>query len=132
MVFLSCSIYQTTRIINDGIAILCTGDLHLGRHPSRIPERLDGPAFSPKAVWRETVQQAIDCDVDAVVVTGDVADRENRYFEAYGAFERGAVRLDKAEIPTTTIAGNHDFDVLPRIVRDLDLDNLHLLGENGT
>lgn len=117
---------------DDDITILCTGDLHLGRHPSRIPERLDGPAFSPKAVWRETVQRAIDRDVDAVVVTGDVADRENRYFEAYGAFEDGAIRLDEAEIPTITIAGNHDFDVLPRIVKDLDLENLHLLGENGT
>lgn len=119
-------------MIDDDIAILCTGDLHLGRRPSRIPERLDGPGFSPKAVWRETVQQAIDRDVDAVVVTGDVADRENRYFEAYGAFEDGAARLDEAEIPTITVAGNHDFDVLPRIVKDLDLENLHLLGENGT
>jgi DNA repair exonuclease SbcCD nuclease subunit len=119
-------------MIEDEIAILCTGDLHLGRHPSRIPERLDGPECSPKAVWRETVQQAIDRDVDAVVVTGDIADRENQYFEAYGAFEDGAIRLDEAEIPTITVAGNHDCDVFPRIVKDVDLDHLQLLGENGS
>ncbi|MFC7197728.1 hypothetical protein ACFQL4_28860 [Halosimplex aquaticum] len=41
--------------------------------------------MSPKAVWLSTVQEAIDRDVDVVVIAGDVVDQENRYFEAYGA-----------------------------------------------
>lgn len=112
--------------------ILCTGDVHLGRHPSRIPEAEDGPSFSSKAVWQSSVREAIERDVDAVVVTGDVVDRENRYFEAYGAFEAGVTRLDEAGIPTVVVAGNHDFDVLPRMVSDVDSDAVTLLGEKGT
>ncbi len=117
---------------DDVTTILCTGDIHLGRHPTRIPSERDGPQFSPRAVWQTTVQAAIDATVDAVVVTGDVVDRENRYFEAYGAFEAGARTLSEAGIPLVVVAGNHDFDVLPRMARDLELDGLHLLGGGGS
>lgn len=118
--------------MSDELTILYTGDLHLGRHPSRIPAELDGRSFSPRSIWRKAVRAAIDRDVDVVAITGDVVDRENRYFEAYGAFEAGVTRLDEAEIPTVAVAGNHDYDVLPRMVDDLDLDRLVLLGEGGT
>lgn len=117
---------------DDVTTLLCTGDIHLGRHPTRIPSEHDGPKFSPRAVWQTTVQAAVDARVDAVVVTGDVVDRENRYFEAYGAFEAGARVLSEAGIPLVVVAGNHDFDVLPRMARDLDLEGLHLLGEGGS
>lgn len=111
--------------------ILFTGDIHLGRHPSRIPEALDGPQFSPRTVWMETVREAVDRDVDAVLLSGDVVDRENRYFEAYGAFEEGAVSLAEAGISVVAVAGNHDFDVLPRMIEELDLDAVSLLGDDG-
>lgn len=114
------------------IEILCTGDLHLGRHPTRIPDRLDGPSMSPRSVWQDIVREAIDRKVDAVVLTGDIADRENRYFEAYGAFEAGVIDLDVAGIPVVTVAGNHDSEFLPRMVDDIDVDSLHLLGKGGT
>lgn len=114
------------------LQFLCTGDLHLGRHPTRIPDRLDGPECSPRSVWQDIVRKAIDQDVDAVVLTGDIADRENRYFEAYGAFEAGVIDLDEADIPVITVAGNHDSEFLPRMVGDIDLENLHLLGADGT
>jgi len=116
---------------DDELRILCTGDLHLGRHPTRIPSNLDSPEFSPKSTWSNTVQHAIDNDVDAVVISGDIADRENRYFEAFGAFENGAARLTEADIPVITVAGNHDCDVFPRMVSDISLDGLHLLGRDG-
>lgn len=114
------------------VQLLCTGDLHIGRHPTRIPDRLDGPEFSPRSVWQDIVRDAIDREVDAVVLTGDVADRENRYFEAYGAFEAGVIDLEEAGIPVVTVAGNHDCEFLPRMVEDIGLDNLHLLGDGGT
>jgi exonuclease SbcD len=117
---------------NDTVRVLCTGDLHLGRHPTRIPERLDGSAFSPRSVWQSIVQEAIDQEVDAVVLTGDIADRENRYFEAYGAFEAGVIDLDNAGIPTITVAGNHDSEFLPRMVDDIDIEGLHLVGRDAT
>lgn len=119
--------------MEDGsIQLLCTGDIHLGRHPTRVPEPLDGPECSPRSVWQDIVREAIDRDVDAVVLTGDIADRENRYFEAYGAFEAGVIDLDDAGIPIVTVAGNHDSEFLPRMIDDIDLDCLHLLGANGS
>jgi exonuclease SbcD len=114
------------------LQLLCTGDLHLGRHPTQIPDQLDGPECSPRSVWQDIVREAIDTDVDAVVLTGDIADRENRYFEAYGAFEAGVIDLDDAGIPVITVAGNHDSEFLPRMADDIGLDSLHLLGEDGT
>lgn len=113
------------------VSILCTGDIHLGRHPSRIPSELDGIEFSPRSIWQSTVAEAIDRDVDAVIVTGDVVDRENRYFEAFGAFENGVAELADADIRLITVSGNHDHDVLPGMISDLNRDGLHLLGEGG-
>lgn len=116
----------------DSLQLLCTGDVHLGRHPTRIPATLDGQSFSPRAIWRSTVEYGIDTDVDAVLVSGDVVDQENQYYEAYGAFEEGATQLDDADIPLLVVAGNHDFSSLPQLVDDLDIDGLHLLGDGGT
>lgn len=111
--------------------LLCTGDVHLGRHPTQIPSEIDGQQFSPKSVWQSTIDEAIRRRVDAVVVTGDIVDRENRYFEAYGAFEAGITRLEEEDIPVVVVSGNHDYDVLPRLVRELDHENLHLVGDGG-
>lgn len=112
--------------------ILCTGDLHLGRHPTRIPAENDGPSCSPKRVWRRVVDTAVQEQVTAVLLSGDIIDRENRYFEAYGAFEAGASRLDDAGIETLVVTGNHDAESLPDLVDSLDLPHLTLLGEGQT
>lgn len=117
--------------MKDAIELLCTGDLHLGRHPSRIPDDLDGPELSPKSVWLSMVRKATDRDVNAVVVAGDVVDQENRYFEAYGAFEEGVAQLHDQGIPVVVVAGNHDFDALPEMVDNLDFDTLQFLGRGG-
>lgn len=117
--------------MDDDLTLLCTGDLHLGRHPARIPGAIDGPEFSPKAVWESTVQDAIDRDADAVLVSGDVVDRENRFFEAYGPFEAGLERLNDAEIQVVVVSGNHDYDVLPELMDGLDFETVQFLGDGG-
>lgn len=117
--------------MDDDITLLCTGDLHLGRHPTRIPGELDGKQFSPKAAWRSTVREAIDRNVDGLLVTGDVVDRENRFFEAYGPLEEGLSRLDEADVPVVVVSGNHDFDVLPRLMDDLESESVRFLGGDG-
>ena len=118
-------------MVGDPISILCTGDVHLGRHPTRIPSDLDGRQFSPNAVWQEIVETARRREIDLVALTGDVVDRENRYFEAYGDIEEGIKQLAAANIPTVAVAGNHDYDVFPRLIDELDVDALHLLGADG-
>ncbi len=117
--------------IIDDIKILCTGDLHLGRHPSGIPEELDDQIYSPAQIWIETAKKAVEEGVDAVVLTGDVLDRRNKYYEAFGDFEKGIKTLHSNGIPSYGVSGNHDFDVLPGLVDNLARYDFHLLGRGG-
>lgn len=110
--------------------ILCSGDLHLGRRSSRLPDDADARAHSATAAWQALVERAIDERVDLVALSGDVVDRENRYFEAFGPLERGVRRLAAAGIPVVAVAGNHDFDVLPKLAPSLG-KSFRLLGADG-
>lgn len=110
--------------------ILCSGDLHLGRRSSRLPDGSDPRAHSATAAWNALVQLAIDEEVALVALSGDLVDRANRYFEAYGPLERGVARLAAAGIHVVAVAGNHDFDVLPRLAPSLG-PSFHLLGREG-
>lgn len=109
--------------------LLCTGDVHLGRRPSRVPPEDDMLAVS--YVWKRFIDAAIDRDVDAVVLTGDIVDAENKMYEAYGALERGIQQLLAADISVVAVAGNHDYDAFPRLVSALDDERFHLLGRGG-
>ncbi len=70
-------------------------------------------------------------DVDLVAVSGDFVDQENRYYEAVGVLERGVRRLVAHGIETVAVAGNHDWDVLPRLVSDGEQHGFRLLGRGG-
>jgi DNA repair exonuclease SbcCD nuclease subunit len=110
--------------------ILCTGDVHLGRRPSRVP--VENDALSVRHVWERFVETAINREVDVVVLTGDIVDSENEMYEAFGALERGVQRLLDGGIEIVAVAGNHDHDAFPRLVRGIDADGFHLLGPGGT
>ncbi|MEX2526466.1 MAG: DNA repair exonuclease [Gemmatimonadota bacterium] len=120
------------RTISQATTLLCTGDIHIGRRPSRLPTHLDGRRFAASAAWNQVVDEAVQRRVDAVVLTGDIVERENRYYEALGPLEQGLRRLGEESIQTFAVAGNHDFDVFPEIVESLKLDGFHLLGPRGT
>ncbi|MHB1223639.1 MAG: metallophosphoesterase family protein, partial [Gemmatimonadaceae bacterium] len=111
--------------------ILCTGDLHIGRRPSRLPASADAAEHSCAAAWRAIVETAIARRVDLVAVSGDLVDRSNRYFEAVDPLERGLRRLAEHDIPTVAVAGNHDHDVLPRLADTIGGTHFHLLGRGG-
>lgn len=112
-----------------GVKLLCTGDVHLGRGPSRLGDRLDPAAVSPTAVWTKTVDQAIEREVDAVMLTGDVVDKDNRFFEAYTPLAREIGRLVEAGIGVYAVAGNHDYDVFSRLAGEIE--GFGLLGRDG-
>lgn len=95
------------------VEVLCVADIHIGRRPSRLPDRFDPADFSPRTIWANLAESAVTQGVDAVVVAGDLVDQENRYAEAFGAVESVATRLAEAGIPLIAVAGNHDADVLP-------------------
>jgi len=111
------------------ISILCSGDIHLGRRTSRVPEGLDASAFGPARAWDAFVETAIDLRVDAAVLTGDVVDESNKLYEAYSALQAGVEELLKADIPVLAVAGNHDYDVLPRLAAQIP--GFRLLGQGG-
>jgi len=112
------------------IQILCTGDVHLGRRPSRVP--VENDELSVRRVWDRFVETALNREVDAAVLTGDIVDSENQMYEAYGALERGIQDLVEGGVEVVAVAGNHDHSAFPRLARSIDLDGFHLLGQGGT
>lgn len=121
--------------LNEQRPILFVGDMHIGRRPESLAELLDSldvstRDLSPEAAWKRTVEHAITVDARAVVLAGDVVDREQDLLEAYGAVERGARDLERAGIPLIAIAGNHDAELLPRLAENVE--SVHLLGAKAT
>ncbi|MCH7878090.1 MAG: DNA repair exonuclease [candidate division Zixibacteria bacterium] len=111
------------------IRILCTGDIHLGRRPTRIPDNADLHALKPTGAWESLVSIAIDQKMDVVVLTGDVVDESNKYYEAFSSLQSGVKHLVNSGIPVLAVSGNHDYDVLPRLVEQIP--DFHLLGRGG-
>lgn len=111
------------------LQLLCTADLHLGRRPSRVPSGAD--ELSVAAVWRGIVDAAVTRDVDGVLMAGDVVDEDNQYFEALGPLQEGVRQLTERDVPVFAVAGNHDWDVLPRLAEAVDREGFQLLGRGG-
>lgn len=111
--------------------ILAVGDIHLGRTPSRLPSELAEQArrFGPAIAWERTVEAAVEGGVRAVLLAGDVVDRDDDFFEAYGHLARGVRRLADADIGVIGVAGNHDVKVLPRLAGEIPA--FRLLGAGG-
>jgi len=114
--------------------VLFVGDIHLGRRPGHLPPSLQESDWSasdlgPAAVWRATVDLAIQQKVVAVVLAGDVVDCVEDRFEAAGLIESGLASLSDAGIPAFAVVGNHDVEALPRTA-DL-VPGFRLLGRDG-
>ena len=112
-----------------GVKLLCTGDVHLGRPPSRLSDQPDPADLGPAAVWEATVDEAIARKVDAVMLTGDIVDKDNHFFESYAPLTRGVQRLVDAGIAVYAVAGNHDVDVVGRLAAEIN--GFRLLGKGG-
>ena len=110
--------------------ILVAGDLHLGRRSSRV-ESAVGVDASSRAAWGRLVDAAIEHSVRLLLLTGDVADGSNRFWEALGPLEQGIGRLAAAGIRTVAVSGNHDHEALPRLADRLDPADFRLLGRGG-
>ncbi len=110
------------------IKLLATGDLHLGRSSTAISA---GGVLPTREVWNLMVDYAIRHQADAILLSGDIIDRENRFFEAVGALLDGFDKLQEAGIAVFMVSGNHDFDVLPSIITEKHSGMIHLLGQNG-
>jgi len=114
-----------------GMELLAVGDLHLGRRPSGLPPALAarGDELGPAAAWRRLVRRAIDHGIDAVLLAGDLVERDDDFFEAYRALAGGVRELHEAGIEVLGVAGNHDVRVLPRLADQIP--EFRLLGRDG-
>lgn len=109
--------------------LLAVGDIHLGRTPAGLPTALDAHKLGPATAWSRCVDAAVAHETAAVLLAGDVVDRNRDFFLAYGDLKAGIERLAEAGIPVLAVAGNHDTHVLPRLAGEID--SLILLGEGG-
>ncbi len=111
--------------------LLAIGDMHLGRPAPALPEDLRErhSELGPEAAWIRAVDTALAYGVDAVLLAGDLIDRERDFFFAYGELRAGVERLSNAGIPVLAVAGNHDTETLPRLADEID--SLELIGANG-
>ncbi len=115
------------------VKILATGDLHIGRRSSKIPGNFSNPEeFSCVSMWERVVDCAIEEEVDLILLSGDIVDQENCFFEAIAPLERGLKKLASCGIQTYATAGNHDAAVFPRLARLVETGSFHLLGKNGS
>lgn len=114
------------------VTILFVGDMHIGVLPTHIPSSIgvEPVALGPSTAWKRVVQTAITRKVHAVALAGDLVDRNNALFEAYGFLVDGLDRLTEAGIPVLVVAGNHDTEILPRLAARIPA--LKLLGPGGT
>ncbi len=111
--------------------LLAVGDMHLGRVPASLPEALAGDArqLGPEIAWQRAVESAIDHGVEAMLLAGDVVDRERDFFAGYDPLRAGIERLLGEGIRVLAVAGNHDTHVLPRLADHVD--GLELIGRGG-
>jgi DNA repair exonuclease SbcCD nuclease subunit len=111
------------------IKILATGDLHIGLSVSGLP--LNAGVFSARSNWERIVDWAIDNEVNIVALTGDIVEKDNCFFEAVGVLQQGFKKLGENNVEVYAVAGNHDYEVLPQIIKSGNLSNVHLLGAGG-
>lgn len=111
--------------------LLVVGDMHLGRVPVALPEGLAASARSlgPETAWQRCIDQAISLKVEALLLAGDVVDRERDFFAGYASLKAGIENLLEHGIRVVAVAGNHDTEVLPRLADALP--ELKLLGRGG-
>ena len=100
--------------------------MHLGRSSSDVTES----HASTKHTLHKITQYCIDKQIDVLLLSGDIIDWDNRFFEAYGALQEAFDQLGKHQIEVFLVAGNHDFNALPQVIKTGNNAHVHLLGKD--
>ncbi len=94
--------------------LLITADIHMGRIPS-VGGLLN---LSGTSAWKKIVDSAIEHEVDALILVGDVVDDNELWFSVYGHILMGRTVLKRRGIRVLGVAGNHDSSVFARLSVD--------------
>jgi len=113
------------------INLICAADLHLGRqvgHRNSKQQR----SYVIQA-WERLIDTCLnECPkVDALLLAGDLIDKNGLFIEMHGIFRKGILKLQEQGISVIAIAGNHDAKVLDQFNRALGLSGFCLLGADG-
>lgn len=115
--------------------LLLTGDIHIGRSSTGLSTQSRRDDRRAAAAWKRIVDLAIEEEVDLVCLSGDIVDKDNKFWEAIGPLERGLKELSACSIRIVAVAGNHDYDVLARLSdllsRTSTRETFRLLGRRG-
>lgn len=114
------------------LQVLVTGDIHVDLTSTRLPATF--PVEFARAVngWQAVVDSAIAHRCDLLILTGDIVDQDNKFWEAIGPLASGIHRLVEHDIRTVAVSGNHDHDVLPRLADQFAGSGaFRLLGRDG-
>lgn len=106
--------------------ILACSDIHLGR----IPQVGEYEQLSGQSSWKAVVSTAIQLEVDALVLVGDVVEQEHAWLSVYEPLLSGLEQLKAADIKVIAVGGNHDYQVFPRLAQESDA--ITLLGLGGS
>lgn len=83
------------------------------------------------ATWDALIDVARTESVDAIIIAGDLIDRENPRFEPVGPIERGLTTLARHNIPVVIVAGDDDVGTLRTLVENDATGTLQVLGQDG-
>lgn len=93
-----------------------TADLHLDSPflgltamPTSLWERVHSSTFT---AFQKIVDDAINLQVDFILISGDIYDRDQQSIAAIDFFTQQCERLNKARIPVYLLYGNHDYHVV--------------------
>jgi exonuclease SbcD len=111
------------------INLVCAADLHLGRQVRPRGSR-EQKCYVVQA-WERLVNLCLDNGADALLLGGDLIDKDGLFIEMHGIFRKGILRLLDQGIAVIAIAGNHDAKVLDQFNRALGLSGFCLLGADG-
>ena len=113
--------------------LVCCADLHLGRK-STLPEDLKNKQddFSSEKAWNRIIDIAIYEKADAILVAGDVFDKNVYQFTSKKLLEESLKKLKNKNIEVLMISGNHDSKLLESVVKNIklsaDYDFLKIIG----
>ena len=108
---------------------MAIGDIHLGNRPASVPDALRrriGDEIDPAEVWKRAVEKAIQYEVSAVLLVGDVVHELHDAWRVERDVERGVRQLAEHGIRVISVVGNHDIKALPAIAESIP--SLQLIG----
>lgn len=89
--------------------VLISSDLHLSKKIWKHRPILMDSYWS----FRYLVRQAAKLQVDAVILAGDLLDKQANYAETLHELRNGLLELEKHEIPVYYIQGQHEYQLTP-------------------